>query len=245
MRAIRRLILWDIDGTLLSAGAAARDVFDQAVTAAVGRDPGGHGVSMSGKTDPQIALEILASMALSESDARRHLPAVLQDLERRLEHAVHLIRANGLVHPGVKEVLARLDADPEALQSVLTGNLAANARLKLGAFGLDRWLHLDVAATGSDDHERTNLVPVALDKVEARYGRRLDPADVWVVGDTPLDLACARAGGARCLLVATGRARFDELSGLGADAALPDLTDVDRAVEILTGLGRAEVGSRR
>ncbi len=235
MNAIRRLVLWDVDGTLLSAGAAARDVFDQAVAAVVGRDPGGHGVSMSGKTDPQIALEILASLALSEPDARRHLPAVLGALEGRLEHAVELIRNDGSVHPGVVEVLARLDADPEVLQSVLTGNLAANARLKLGAFGLDRWLDLEVAATGSDDHDRTNLVPVALQKVAARYGRRLDPSDVWVVGDTPLDLACARTGGARCLLVATGRPTLEELSGLGADAVVPDLADVERAVRILTG----------
>ena len=139
------------------------------------------------------------------------------------------------MHPGVVEVLARLDADPQVLQSVLTGNLAANARLKLGAFGLDRWLDLEVAATGSDDHDRTNLVPVALVKVEARYGRRLDPSDVWVVGDTPLDLACARAGGARCLLVATGRPALEELSGLGADAVVPDMADVERAVGILTG----------
>src|SRR5439155_22730003 len=125
-------------------------------------------------------LEILASLALSESDARRHLPAVLRALEGRLEHAVELIRKDGSVHPGVVEVLARLDADPGVLQSVLTGNLAANARLKLGAFGLDRWLDLEVAATGSDDHDRTNLLPVALDNVASRYGRRLDPRAVGV-----------------------------------------------------------------
>jgi phosphoglycolate phosphatase-like HAD superfamily hydrolase len=146
-----------------------------------------------------------------------------------------VIRRDGYVHPGVDELLPRLHRTPGVVQSVLTGNLAANARLKLGAFGLDRWVELDIAATGSDHHDRAELVPQAVRKAEARFGHRFAPSDqVWVVGDTPRDLQCARAGGARCLLVATGRFPFDALRPLEADAVLLDLSDVDRVVEILT-----------
>jgi phosphoglycolate phosphatase-like HAD superfamily hydrolase len=231
----RRLILWDIDGTLLSAGPAARVAFDLAVARVVGRHPEDHGIHMSGKTDPQIALEILATMALSESEAREHLPEVLRSLERELERAVDVIRRDGRLHPGVAELLPRLHRTPGVVQSILTGNLAANARLKLGAFGVDRWMELDIAATGSDHHERTELVPLALEKAEARFGHRFDPpGEVWVIGDTPRDLECARAGRARCLLVATGRFGLDELEPLGAEEVLPDLSGIERVIGIVT-----------
>jgi phosphoglycolate phosphatase len=235
MAGIRRLILWDIDGTLLTAGVAGRTVFDDAVTSVMGRDPGPHGVQMSGKTDPQIALEILVTLSLSEADARERLPGVLQALERHTEDALHRIRADGRVLPGVDEVLERLSEAPEVLQTVLTGNLAANASVKLRAFGLDRWLDLDVGAYGSDHPDRTALVPVALAKVRLRYGTELSAGDVWVVGETPLDLECARAAGAHCLLVATGRFPLEELKDLDADVLLPDLSDTPLVLDILTG----------
>jgi phosphoglycolate phosphatase-like HAD superfamily hydrolase len=233
--APRRLVLWDVDGTLLSAGPAARVAFDEAVAAVVGREAAGHGVQMSGKTDPEIALDILATLALEETDARVHLPAVLEALERRLESASDQMRRDGRAMAGAEEVLERLSRIPEVLQSVLTGNLEPNGRLKLRLFGLDRWLDLDVGAYGSDHHDRDRLVPIALEKVERARGVRLDPGDVWIVGDTPRDLDCARAGGARCLLVATGRIELAELERLGADAVLPDLTDADRVIELLAG----------
>jgi phosphoglycolate phosphatase-like HAD superfamily hydrolase len=230
-----RLILWDIDGTLVSAGPAARVAFDLAVARVVGREPEDHGIQMSGKTDPQIALEILATMALSDREARDRLPEVLRHLERELERAVDVIRRDGRALPGAREVLERLSRTPGVVQSILTGNLAANARLKLGAFGLDELVELDIAATGSDHHDRTELVPLALAKAEAKHGRSFDPSETWVIGDTPRDLECARAGGARCLLVATGRFDVDALQLLASDAVLADLSDVDSVTRILLG----------
>jgi phosphoglycolate phosphatase len=230
---MRRLILWDVDGTLVSAGPAARVAFDLAVARVIGREPGEHDVHMSGKTDPQIAMEILATMALSEREARESLPEVMRSLEVELERAIDVIRRDGRALPGAAEILARLDATPDVVQTVLTGNLAANARLKVGAFGLDRWLDLDIAATGDDHHDRTELVPVALAKAERRFGHPFDPADAWVIGDTPRDLECARAGGARCLLVGTGRFDVDALSVLDSDALLPDLSNTDSVARIV------------
>lgn len=232
-----RLVLWDVDGTLVRLGGASRQPFQSALTNVLGRDlaEGFHTrVKMSGKTDPQIARELLVLAEVADHQVDEHLPAVLEHLESELAALADRIRHEGRVLPGVVELLERLDGDPAVVQSVLTGNLAANAALKLGAFGLDRWLDLSVGAYGSDHADRTELVPVARAKVAARHGVEFLPEAVWVIGDTPADLACARAGAAHCLLVGTGRFSVDELAGLGADAVLGDLSDAASVIEILT-----------
>src|SRR6266581_1242786 len=216
----QRLVLWDVDGTLLSAGPVAREVFGRAVEAVAHRQIGEHGVAMSGKTDPQIAMEIMEQAGLFEGEARLLLPRVLAEMERLLEPESERIRTEGRVFPGVAELVTRFHRDPRILQSVLTGNLLATVRIKLRAFG-------------SDHHDRTQLIPIALRRVEQQYGWRLEPDGVWVIGDTPRDLECARAGGARCLLVATGRIGMDELTGIGADAVLADLADTDAVARLV------------
>jgi phosphoglycolate phosphatase-like HAD superfamily hydrolase len=230
-----RLILWDVDGTLVWTGPATRDAFDRAVASVLGRTIPDHGVSFGGKTDPQIALEIMAALALSGQEARRHLPDVLRAVERELADAVDLLRSDGRVLPGVRELLERFDGRPDVVQSVLTGNTEANGRLKVRAFGLDRFLDLDAGAYGSDSADRRDLVPLALEKLERLHSIRVPAGDVWVIGDTPLDLACARAAGSSCLLVSTGRVPFEELAAAGADAALPDLSDVELVERIIVG----------
>jgi phosphoglycolate phosphatase-like HAD superfamily hydrolase len=105
----------------------------------------------------------------------------------------------------------------------------------VAAFGLERWLDLDVGAYGSDHQDRTRLVPVAVERARRLRGLVLEPSDAWVVGDTPADLACARAGGARCLLVGTGRIAVEELEAAHPDALLRDLRDTDRARAIVLG----------
>jgi len=131
-------------------------------------------------------------------------------------------------------VLALLSEDRRILSSLLTGNIAPNALVKVAAFGLDRWLDLSVGAYGSDESDRNLLVPVALDRLASVRGVRLDPAEVWVIGDTPRDYECARVAGARCLLVATGRYGTEELARLGPDAVLEDLTDAAAVAKLLT-----------
>ena len=119
----RRLILWDIDGTLVWWGAIGRGVFDRAVHEVVGRDPAGHGVSMGGKTDPQIALEILRTMSVDGPEAASHLPLVLEALHRQTAGAAAEFRSTGGTHPGVLAVLSRLAVTPGVIQTVLTGNV--------------------------------------------------------------------------------------------------------------------------
>src|SRR5919109_2651282 len=108
MAGIRRLILWDVDGTLIWSGPVTRRAFDLAIASALGREPGDHRVSFGGKTDPQIALEILATLAVSGDDARGHLPAVMEALEREMGAAADLLRSEARVLPGVRPLLERL-----------------------------------------------------------------------------------------------------------------------------------------
>jgi phosphoglycolate phosphatase-like HAD superfamily hydrolase len=118
---------------------------------------------------------------------------------------------------------------------VLTGNIAPNARAKLSAFGLDGFLDLEVGAYGDEYSDRRQLLPVAWKRQRDDRGTDYGPGETWIVGDTANDLACARAGGAYCLLVATGRQGLAELEALVPDAVLENLTDTGRVVELLTG----------
>jgi phosphoglycolate phosphatase len=231
--AVRRLILWDVDGTLVRLGPLARTAFYEAVRRVVGTGADGDVVKMGGKTDPQIAREIMATMALPDQDVSRHLPNVMRELERELSGAEAEFAATGSALPGVEELLGRLSATPGVFQTVLTGNLAANARVKVAAFGLDRYLDLDIGAYGSDDDDRLHLVPVALEKAARIRGIRFEPSEAWVIGDTSRDLACARAAGAHCLLVETGREGLGGADVAAADAILPDLSHADRVLSIL------------
>lgn len=225
-----RLVLWDIDGTLVDAGGIGAEIFDDAIERVLGVRPPGR-VRMSGKTDPQIVGEYLAMMEVA--DTGDLVAQVLDHLVESLSVAEGAIRARGRVLPGAASVLEALAGTGSVLQTVLTGNVAPNAAVKLGAFDLHRWLDLESGAYGSDHGDRDRLVPVALARAAARWGRRFDPPEVWVVGDSAADLACARAAGARCLLVSTGGAGYDELAALEPDAVRPDLGDTDAVVRLL------------
>ncbi|MGH9008971.1 MAG: HAD family hydrolase [Acidimicrobiia bacterium] len=230
MAGVDRVILWDVDGTLVRTGGVGAEAFGTAIETLFGAPAGDHGVSLAGKTDPQIAREILTVLDLHD-DAEARLPILLAETERLVAAGRDRIRAQGCILPGVPELLDGLQR-PGTVQTVLTGNTAANAAVKLDAFGLPRWLDLEVGAYGSDDPDRNALVEVALGRVERRYGP-VDRRRVWVAGDTPLDAACAQAGGVRCLLVATGFAPRPALDAAGADHVVEDLTDTESILSLL------------
>lgn len=225
-------MLWDIDGTLVRTGGAGSAAFDLALADVLGEVPDGR-VQMSGKTDPLIVHEQLA--LLGREPEPELVQAVLARLVDRVADIAHRIAEQGVACPGVADVLAVLSRHAGVTQGVLTGNLRPNAVVKLAAFHLDRFVDFDIGAYGSDHLDRNQLVPLARQRAEARLGHPVAAGDTWVIGDTPLDLACARAGGVRCLLVATGTYGLEELAALEPDAVLPDLTDTTGVVELLSG----------
>ena len=159
---------------------------------------------------------------------------MLEHLETELAAASEEVARDGSPCAGAPELLQALAADGRLHLSVLTGNIAPNAVVKLAAFGLDKWLDLETGAYGSDHEDRQQLVPIARERLAALRGARLAPDETWVIGDTPRDYECARAGGAHCLLVASGRFTLDELGDLGADAVLADLATTGSVVDLLT-----------
>jgi len=223
------LILWDVDGTLIRAGDIAVRVFEDALAAIVGEAPRGR-VRMSGKTDPQIIAEYLDMMGASDNDT---LAAVLARAEHDLAASESLIGEQGRVCTGVSAVLEALSANALVTQTLLTGNVVANALVKLRAFDLDRFFDFEIGAYGSDHAERDRLVPIALERAARIRSLDIDPTRTWIIGDTPNDAACARASGVHCLLVATGTYGLDELRAEQADAAVEDLGDLDRILDVI------------
>jgi phosphoglycolate phosphatase len=217
------LVLWDIDGTLVDSAGHGRHAFEEAFRAVTGRDP--EWVEYAGRTDHQIGLSML-------NGSSEHLPAVLERLADRLAARKELIATEGHVYPGVRDTLAALHDADGVVNSLLTGNIEANAAVKVGAFGLDRWLDFEAGAYGSDPHERrSDLVAIARERAAVRYG---EPTGAVLVGDTPLDVLAAREAGARAVAVATGFAELDALRESEPDVLLEDLRDTGAAIRAIT-----------
>lgn len=229
-----RLILWDIDGTLIRGGGVGTRALKRAAceVAALADVPA---VDPHGKTDPQILREMFVAAQVDPAHLDGFVTDATVGMARALADLEHELRVKGELLPGVVEVLKRLDARSDVRQTLLTGNIAANAAIKVAAFGIAELFDAEVGAYGTDHEDRLELVPIALERVARIRHERYDPSDVWVVGDTQMDLACARAGGVRCLLVGTSAHGYDSVRDLPADHVLPDLSDVDRVVEILAG----------
>src|SRR4051812_11912991 len=220
------LVLWDIDGTLVDGAGHGRHAFDDAYEAVVGGPFTDDAIEMAGRTDHQIAMAMLG-------ERREQLPRMLEELAAALAAREERIRAEGRAFPGAREALEALAARDGVVQSLLTGNLEANAALKLRAFDLDGLLDFEVGGYGSDPHEeRADLVEVARRRARDKYR---EPAGTVLIGDTPLDVRAAHAAGARAVAVATGPYSVDELRESGAEAVLEDLRDAERVAAAVTG----------
>jgi phosphoglycolate phosphatase-like HAD superfamily hydrolase len=221
-----RLVLWDVDHTLINAGRAGWRVYQLAFGEMFGCDVPA-APSMAGRTDRAIALETLALAGVPHP--RTQLDAFQRLLVQLAPGVADLVREHGRVLPGAAEAIKALAAAPwdggPLVQSVLTGNMRVMAQVKLGALGLDRDLDLRVGAYGDAHKVRADLVPVARASASAAYRADFSGAATVLVGDTPLDVEAAQVAGARAVAVASGEFSVADLTASGADAVLPDLTD--------------------
>lgn len=224
------LVLWDVDHTLVHAGRAGAVLYELVLGDLYGVGMPGQLTSMAGRTDTSIALEVLGAAGL---DADAELPRFHRVLAARAAEVAGLVREQGIALPGAREAVAAIAAhatDGTVVQSLLTGNIQALARVKLGDFGLTRYLDLDAGAYGDVSQVRADLVPVARKNATARYGADFGGRRTVLVGDTPHDIEAATVAGARAVGVATGRFSVHQLAAAGADVVLPDLTDTRRVV---------------
>jgi len=223
-----RLVLFDIDGTLLSAGRAARESVIAALDAAFGWKGPGATHDFSGKTDPQILRELVADTVPPERfepELDTALELYLTELARRLQPGAVMPK------PGIPELLARLAAEPGVTLGLLTGNLERGARMKLAPPGFNRYFPF--GAFGSDSPDRYLLPPIAVERARAFCGRTFSGKQVVIVGDSVHDVACGRSIGVRSVAVATGPTPRERLEAEKPDALLPSFADVDAGMEAI------------
>lgn len=227
-----RLVLWDIDHTLIETRGVGSQVYAEAFAKVTG-----HRLEkmpeLSGHTEPVIFREALKVNGVEGGEGLYEQFAA----EQARCYATHLdeLRACGRALPGAAEALRALAERNDVLQSVLTGNTRPASEIKLRAFDLARYLNFDIGAYGTDDDTRANLVNVARQRAEKAHGLNFDNDATILLGDTPNDVAAAQASGARLIAVATGRDSATALAEAGAPTVLADLTDTPAVVAAIYG----------
>jgi phosphoglycolate phosphatase len=225
-----RLLLFDIDGTLITAGGVGRRAFARALREVYGTDGSLETYDTRGKTDPRIVVDVLRAARVDERTIHAGLEACFALYARELEA---LIGTGDCVRvlPGMGAVVHALGTRADTVVGLLTGNIAAGAELKLRPTGLWPWFR--VGAFGSDHIDRRRLPAVARDRLRERLGHQLPFDRVTIIGDTPHDIDCARACGAVAIAVATGRYARQELVAHAPDLLFDDFADVDAVLEAL------------
>jgi len=229
MTAALKVLLFDVDHTLLAAGGAGFRAMDRAFRELYGVESATRGIVPDGKTDPMLFSEALVRCRLTPAGAPPP-PELVARYESLF--AEEMAAPPATLMPGVPELLDALTGRDAVLLGLLTGNLERTAKIKVAAFGLDR--HFAFGAYGSDRADRLELPPIALERAERLTGRRIGLGrHVVVVGDTPRDVDCALAWGATAIGVATGRSSRSQLLDAGAHAALQDLSDTEEVLRAL------------
>ena len=221
-----KLVLFDIDGTLLTCGPQVRPLFASALVEVFGTAGEVDAFDFTGRTDPGIVLDLITGAGLPEALVRERLPWLRSLYTERLER--QLDRRGMVLLPGVVEILERLAGREDVVTALLTGNWEPGAKAKLSRFDLDRYFAF--GAFGCDGVDRSDLPPVALDRAERATGRRFRPEDVLIVGDSLHDISCAHAHGIPCLAVGTGRTPEEVLQAAGAEWVIGDLRQAAYAV---------------
>ncbi len=230
-----RLILFDIDGTLLWTDGAGRRAIHRALLDEAGTAGPIEDYRFDGKTDPQIMQELLTLAGHRDAGADARIAAVCRRYVGLLAEELARAPQATRLFPGVGELLAALEpheAAGRALVGLLTGNLADGAALKLRSAGLDP-ARFAVGAYGSDSGRRADLPAIAAERAAQRTGRPFAGADVVIVGDTPEDVACGRPIGARTVAVATGRYDVPALRAAGASHVFEHLGETAAVLDAL------------
>jgi phosphoglycolate phosphatase-like HAD superfamily hydrolase len=227
-----RLVLWDIDHTLIDTRGVGRELSGTAFLRATGQQMRQQ-AKIDGITEPVIFRETakLHGLATDRSDFEQFAQALTE------EHLAHLaeLRERGHARPGAAAALTALAEIPEAVQTIVTGNVRAVAEIKLQVFGLDDHIQWDLGAYGEDAEIRADLVRLSLERAD------VEPTDAVLVGDTPADVEGALENGVRVIAVASGRSDAEALRGAGAHSVLSDLTHTDLFVEqVLKSPGQHE-----
>ena len=233
---MKKLILWDIDGTLIVSGRAGIFALARAFLKIYGREPDFSKLEVSGRTDKWIAAQVLEQQGIAATAENIHAY-----LESYLECLLGELQTRpGRVLPGILELLEKLRTDPEVAQGLLTGNLQRGARIKLEHFKV--WHYFAFGAFGDDSPIRNELGPHAVRRAGERHAVQFAPENVFVIGDTPHDIECGRAIGAKTIAVATGNFSHADLERHKPTAVFPDFSNIAAFLSLIRD-GRAPIFS--
>jgi phosphoglycolate phosphatase len=243
---LHRLILWNIDLTLVDVARVSRDAYAEAFRRVTGR-PLVALPQLAGASDSEIFFE---SLALNEAgpvaghsrergqaahaEANELLAMYAAELATAFGARSNLLASRGRALPGAREALAAVSRLPGVIQTVLTGAIRQNAEHKLYAFGLERFLDLGIGGYGSEVYPKGTQILRSLAMATEKYGAAFSPAGTVYVADSVRDVAAAKVAGVRCLGVATGRSTVSELREAGAEPVLADLSDTSRVVAAIS-----------
>lgn len=224
----KRLLLFDIDGTLITSGGAGENALRLGIKDRFGIDDDLRGIEIAGRTDSGIARQFFAKHSLPDTPGNTasffegyltHLPRMLSEKDGRLL-------------PGIVPLLDALTAQDDVILALLTGNLERGAKLKLTHYGV--WDYFEFGAYADDHHDRNQLGHFARTRAKERHGVEFPPEHIYILGDTPHDITCARAIGAKAVAIATGQFTRAQLAEHAPDFLFDDLGNVDAVVAALT-----------
>jgi phosphoglycolate phosphatase len=223
----KRLLLFDIDGTLINSAGAGVQALISTLAERFGIQDDLSDIEIAGVTDSGIVVSILN---------KHKIPATHENITAFLDSYVHFLslelpRRKGKLLPGVLELLEKLKSRKHLVLALLTGNVSRGAQLKLEHYGV--WHFFEFGAFADDHQDRNQLGPFARARAKEKHGREFSAAEIDVIGDTPRDIACGKALGARTIAVATGTWSRDRLAKHGPDFLIDDLSDVDRLINTL------------
>ncbi len=223
----KRLLLWDIDATLITSGGAGEKALKRIIEERFGVRDDLRDIEIAGRTDTGIAASILRKYQIEPTAEN-----VAEFLDEYIHHLAKLLpQISGRVLPGVAEVLERLHQNPDRVLALLTGNLRRGAELKLRQYGL--WDYFEFGAYADDHHDRNELGAFARARATEKHSQDFAVARIDVIGDTGHDIACGKIFGARTIAVATGSWTREQLAGHSPDFLFDDLSQVDDVVAAL------------
>ena len=232
-RALRRLVLFDIDGTILTDRGASRSAFGDALRQVFGYDGDLARYDFSGRTDPQIAHMVLRDAGHAAADVDAALPQLWEVYLAGLARNATPERVH--VFDGIRELLAALETHEEVVLALLTGNIEPGARLKLGGPDLNHYFPF--GAFGSDSADRTQLPPIAIQRASHHLGREFRGADVVIIGDSIYDVRCGVPYEATTIAVATGKTPGETLRAENPTYFFEDVSDIRAVLDAILGKG--------
>lgn len=222
-----KLILFDIDGTIITSGGAGERALRAGLKEQFGIDDDLKTIEIAGRTDSGIVRQLCRKFGLEESPE-----TFTKFYDGYLHHLADLLpKMNGRLLPGIVPLLGTLKSRPDMVLGLLTGNLERGAELKLRHY--DVWHYFEFGAFADDHHDRNELGRFACSRALARHGFEFAPERIYVLGDTPHDITCARAFGAKAIAIATGGFTRDQLAEHSPDYLFDDLADLDAVIAAL------------